>query len=99
MALIGTLRNKMTKWVVGFVAVAIVSFILNDLFGNGPKAIFGGNDNSIGEIAGDEISVEEFQATVQELENNFMMQMGRQANERDMIGLREQAWTLLISRH
>lgn len=89
----------MTKWVVGFVAVAIVSFILNDLFGNSPTSIFGGQDNSIGEIAGDKISVEEFQNTVQELENNFMMSMGRQATERDMIGLREQAWTLLISRH
>ncbi len=89
----------MTKWVVGFVAVAIVSFILNDLFGNSPTSIFGGTDNSIGEIAGDRITVEEFQATVQELENNFMMSMGRQPSERDMIGLREQAWTLLISRH
>lgn len=99
MALIGTLRNKMTKWVVGFVAVAIVSFILNDLFGNSPTSIFGGQDNSIGEIAGDRITIEEFQATVQDMENNFMMSMGRQPSERDMIGLREQAWTLLISRH
>src|SRR6185436_16050636 len=99
MALIGTLRTKMTKWVVGFVAVAIVSFILNDLFGNSPTSIFGGQDNSIGEIAGNRITIEEFQATVQEMENNFMMSMGRQPSERDMIGLREQAWTLLISRH
>ena len=89
----------MTKWVVGFVAVAIVSFILNDLFGNSPTSIFGGQDNSIGEIAGDRITIEEFQSTVQELENTFMMSMGRQPSERDMIGLREQAWTLLISRH
>ena len=89
----------MTKWVVGFVAVAIISFILNDLFGSSPTSIFGGQDNSIGEIAGDRISVEEFQATVQELENNFMMSMGRQPGERDLIGIREQAWTLLISRH
>jgi peptidyl-prolyl cis-trans isomerase D len=89
----------MTKWVVGFVAVAIVSFILNDLFGNGPTSIFGGQDNSIGEIAGDRITIEEFQNTVQEMENNYIMSMGRQPSERDMIGLREQAWTYLISRH
>src|SRR4051812_2480162 len=99
MALIGTLRNKMTKWVVGFVAVAIVSFILNDLFGNSPTSIFGGTDNSIGQIAGDRISIEEFQNTTQELENNFLRSMGRQPSERDMIGIREQAWTLLIARH
>ncbi|HZY82419.1 MAG TPA: peptidylprolyl isomerase, partial [Cyclobacteriaceae bacterium] len=99
MALIGTLRNKMTKWVVGFVAVAIFAFILNDLFGNGPTALFGGVDNSVGEIAGDEITVEEFQATVNEMENNFIRNTGRQPGEREMPGLREQAWQLLIARH
>ncbi|HMJ69933.1 MAG TPA: peptidylprolyl isomerase [Cyclobacteriaceae bacterium] len=99
MALIGTLRTKMTKWVVGFVAVAIISFILNDLFGSSPTSLFGGTDNSIGEIAGDRITVEEFQATVQEMENNYIMSMGRQAGERELAGIREQAWQLLIARH
>ena len=89
----------MTKWVVGFVAVAIISFILNDLFGDRATSIFGGRDNSVGEIAGDRINVDEFQGTVRELENNFLRSMGRQPSERDMIGLREQAWTLLIARH
>lgn len=99
MALIGTLRTKMTKWVVGFVALAIVSFILNDLFGSGPTAIFGGTDNTIGEIAGKEISLEEFQAAVQERENNYILNFGRQAGDREMISLRQQAWDLLIARH
>ncbi len=99
MALIGTLRNKMTKWVVGFVAVAIVSFILNDLFGNGPTALFGGQDNTVGEIAGHEITFEEFQAAIQERENNYILNFGRQAGEREMVTLRQQAWDLLIARH
>ncbi len=99
MALIGTLRNKMTKWVVGFVAVAIVSFILNDLFGNGPTALFGGQDNTVGEIAGHEITFEEFQAAIQERENNYILNFGRQAGEREMITLRQQAWDLLIARY
>jgi peptidyl-prolyl cis-trans isomerase D len=99
MALIGTLRTKMTKWVVGFVAVAIISFILNDLFGSSPTSLFGGQDNTIGEIAGDRITIEEFQATVQEMENNYIMSMGRQPGEREMTGIREQAWQLLIARH
>ena len=99
MALIGTLRTKMTKWVVGFVALAIVSFILNDLFGNGPRALFGGTDNTIGEIGGTSISLEEFQAAVQERENNYILNFGRQAGDREMISLRQQAWDLLIARH
>ena len=89
----------MTKWVVGFVALAIVSFILNDLFGSGPTAIFGGTDNTIGEIGGKSISLEEFQAAVQERENNYILNFGRQAGEREMISLRQQAWDLLIARH
>ena len=99
MALIGTLRNKMTKWVVGFVAVAIVSFILNDLFGNSPTSIFGGTDNTIGEIGGREITLEEFQAAVQERENNYVLMFGRQAGERELTTLRQQAWDLLIARN
>lgn len=99
MALIGTLRTKMTKWVVGFVALAIVSFILNDLFGSGPTALFGGTDNTIGEIGGRSISLEEFQAVVQERENNYILNFGRQAGEREMLTLRQQAWDLLIARN
>lgn len=99
MALIGTLRNKMTKWVVGFVAVAIVSFILNDLFGNSPTSIFGGTDNTIGEIGGRDISLEEFQSAVRERENNYVLLFGRQAGEREMTTLRQQAWDLLIARN
>ena len=89
----------MTKWVVGFVALAIVSFILNDLFGSGPTALFGGTDNTIGEIGGKSITLEEFQAAVQERENNYILNFGRQAGEREMISLRQQAWDLLIARH
>lgn len=99
MALIGTLRNKMTKWVVGFVAVAIAAFVLNDLFGNGPRSVFGGQDNTIGEIAGKSISLEEYQAAVQERENNYILNFGRQPGEREMPSLRQQAWDLLISRY
>jgi peptidyl-prolyl cis-trans isomerase D len=96
MALIGTLRNKMTKWVVGFVAVAIASFVLNDLFGNGPRSIFG-NENNVGEIAGSTILLEEYQAAIQERENNYILNFGRQPGERERPLLQQQAWDLLIA--
>ncbi len=95
MALIGTLRNKMTKWVVGFVAVAIISFILNDLFGNGPRSIIGNKDN-VGEIAGTTISLKEYQDAVQERENNYILNFGRQPGDRERPTLQQQAWELLI---
>lgn len=98
MALIGTLRNKMTKWVVGFVAVAIVSFILNDLFGNGPRSIIG-NEENVGEIAGTTISLKEYQAAVQDRENNYILNFGRQPGERERPTLQQQAWELLVVKH
>jgi peptidyl-prolyl cis-trans isomerase D len=99
MALIGTLRTRMTKWVVGAVALAMGAFIVgSDLFGSGPRSIFGGSNNNVGEIAGSSISLEEFQAVVQERENNYILSFGRQAGERELPTLRQQAWDLLISR-
>ncbi|NJN41275.1 MAG: foldase [Flammeovirgaceae bacterium] len=99
MAIIGTLRNKMTKVVVGFVAVAIIAFVLNDLFGSGPTALFGGTDTTVGEISGDEISLEEFQGAIQDRENNYILNFGRRPSEREMISIRQQAWDMLISNH
>jgi peptidyl-prolyl cis-trans isomerase D len=96
MALIGTLRDKMTKWVVGFISVAILAFILNDLFGNGPKSIFGGSDDEVAEISGTTIGREQYQAFVQERENNYIMSFGRQPGERERPTLQNQAWELLV---
>jgi peptidyl-prolyl cis-trans isomerase D len=96
MALIGTLRNKMTKWVVGFVAVAIAAFVLNDLFGSGPKSLFG-KDNSVGTIGGNTIQLDEYQAAIQERENNYILNFGRQPGDRERPLLQQQAWDLLIS--
>ena len=89
----------MTKWVVIFVAVAIGSFILNDFFGNRSTALFGGQDNSVGEIAGHKVTDEEYNKTLQGLESEFQGRMGRPATERDLVSLREQAWMLLIGRY
>ncbi len=99
MALIGTLRNKMTKVVVGFITIAIAAFVLNDLFGSGPTSVFSGSDNVVGEVAGKSISLEEFQAAVQARENNYILNFGRQPGEQERPALRQQAWDLIISRY
>jgi peptidyl-prolyl cis-trans isomerase D len=90
----------MTKVVIGIVALALGAFILGgDFFGNSPTALFGGQDNTVGEIAGHKVTLEEFQAAVQERENNYILNFGRQAGDREMTTLRQQAWDLLIARH
>ena len=100
MALISTLREKMTKWVVGAIALSMGAFIVGtDLFGNGPRSIFGGSEREIGEIAGHTISVDEYNLVLQERENNYIMNFGRQPGERERPTLQSQAWELLIARN
>jgi peptidyl-prolyl cis-trans isomerase D len=98
MALIGTLRNKMGTWVVVFVFVAIAAFILGDIF-SGNSSILNWGRNTVGEIAGRDISYDEFQNTIREREANYFLQLGREPGEREMPAVRQQAWDLLISRH
>jgi peptidyl-prolyl cis-trans isomerase D len=96
MALIGTLRNKMGTWVVVFVFVAIASFVLSDLLGNNSVLL---GDNSVGEIAGRSISLEEYQQAIQEREANFILNTNRQPGDREMPTIRQQAWDMLIARY
>ena len=98
MALIGTLRNKMGTWVVVFVFVAISAFILGDIF-SGNSSILNWGRNSVGEIAGRDISYDEFQSVIREREANYFLQLGREPGEREMPAVRQQAWDLLIARH
>jgi len=86
----------MTKWVVGLITVALAAFILGgDLF-SGPTSIFG-NDNNVGEIGGSAISLKEYQDAIQERENNYIMNFGRQPGDRERPLLQQQAWEYLIA--
>lgn len=96
MALIGTLRNKMGAWVVVFVFVAIAAFTLSDLLGN--NSVLLGNDN-VGEIAGNDISLKEYQNAIQEREVNYRLNFNRAPGEREMPLLQSQAWELLVAKH
>jgi len=96
MALMNTLRNKMGKFVVGAVAVAILSFVLTDLLGPNSQ-ILGGQDTTVGEIAGNSIDYQEFQNRVEEQRYNFVLNTNRNPTEQDMLSIREQAWERLIS--
>ncbi|MEQ8926969.1 MAG: SurA N-terminal domain-containing protein [Fulvivirga sp.] len=97
MAVINTLRNKMGKFIVAAVAIAIMSFVLADLLGPNSSLMGGGND--VGEIAGETISLKEFQATVQERESSYILNFNRQPTDRERPTLRQQAWDLLINKY
>lgn len=100
MALISILREKMTKWVVGAIALSMGAFIVgSDLFGSGPNSIFGGQDKEVGDIAGTSISLEDYQIAIQERKNSYILNFGRQPGERENPTLESQAWEALISRN
>ena len=95
MALIGTLRNKMGKIVVGTIMVTMLSFILTDLIGN--STLLGGGQNpDIAEMAGENITNEKFQAKVDLLSYNFGLNTGRNPGQQELEGIRDQAWNALI---
>ena len=84
----------MGKIVVGVVAFSMVAFILADFLQSGSGLI--GNDNEIGEIAGQEITYEEFQRQVDELSYVFAVNQNRNPLTEDLAMIREQAWNKLI---
>ncbi len=87
--------GKVLVIVIGF---AIVSFVLTDLLGPN-STLLGGVNNDIGEIAGTTISYEEFQSLVEERSANYSLNFGRNPSDRELIGIRQEAWELLIVKH
>jgi peptidyl-prolyl cis-trans isomerase D len=96
MALINKLRNKMGTVIVVAVGFAIISFVLADLLGPN-SSLFGGQDNSVGEIAGQTVMVQEYQTAIDVLSDKFSLRNGRRPTDAENSGIREQAWEKLIS--
>lgn len=95
MALINKLREKMGTVVVIAVGAAIVSFIAADLLGPN-STLFGGNRNEVGEIAGETITLQEYQNQIEELRYNYALQTNKNPTENEMSTIRQQAWDYLI---
>jgi len=96
MALITTLRNKMGRVVVFFVGFSIITFVLTDFF-NQNSSFFDSNDNVIGEIAGQEITREEYFNEVETLRQNYSRQLGGPVPPGQMDFVRDQAWELVFA--
>ena len=94
MALINKIREK-SGVAVTIIAIAILSFILVDLFGSDSR-LFNGNNNVVGEIAGEKVTIQDFEAALQGVKQNYAAQTGRQPTEEELVSLREQTWGQLI---
>ena len=96
MAIISTLRDKMGKFLVVVVGFSIAAFVLGDILG--PNSSIGNpNQNTVGEINGEEIDLIRFNSVFEQLSYNFSLNNGRSPNSQEMAGIRDQAWEKLIN--
>jgi peptidyl-prolyl cis-trans isomerase D len=95
MALINKIREK-SGIAVTVIAISLILFMVGgDLLG--PNSMFGGNNNqTVGEIAGKEINIKDFQSRVDGFRQNYEAQSGRSLNENELASLRDQAWNQFV---
>ncbi len=78
------------------IGVAMLAFVLTDLVGSG-SSIFGSNGNSVGQIAGENISYEEFDSQFEQIKATVLQNNpGIQMNEAITQQYRQQAWDILV---
>jgi len=96
MALINTLRNKMGKIVVFTISASILAFIAGDLLGPN-STLLGGNAIDVGEIAGQTVSLQEYQYKIDVMSADYRSNYGQSPNSDAMFNIRQQAWDALIN--
>ncbi|SNC77021.1 peptidyl-prolyl cis-trans isomerase D [Hymenobacter gelipurpurascens] len=97
MALINTIREK-SGWAVGAIIIGLLLFMLGGDFLYGRNSIFGGNDRTVGEVAGEKVEYDDFNAALEQAKQGFIAQQGRQPDENAMGYLRDQAWNQILYR-
>ena len=91
MALINTIREK-SGWAVGTVAVGMLLFIVGGDLVGGKNRLFGRNDNVVGEVAGQKVELNDYNAALEQAKQAFVAQQQRQPDDQAMSYLRDQAW-------
>ena len=91
MALINTIREK-SGWAVGTVAVGMLLFIVGGDLVGGKNRLFNRNDNVVGEVAGQKVELNDYNAALEQAKQAFVAQQQRQPDDQAMSYLRDQAW-------
>ncbi len=95
MALIKKIRER-TGLAIGFVAIALMLFIVGGDIMSSNSVLFGQQKNDVGEIAGETVPIDMFRQQVEEMKYNFTLQQQRNPTEAEMYSIRNQAWEFLI---
>lgn len=97
MALIKQIRQR-TGLAVGVIAVGLIFFLVGgDILGPN-SMILGSSRTTVGEIAGEDISYDEYVQEIEQTKMRFQQQTGRNPSENELSSIREQAWQALIVR-
>ncbi|WP_226389585.1 peptidylprolyl isomerase [Penaeicola halotolerans] len=96
MALINKIRER-TGLLIGVITVGLILFLVGgDILGPN-SVLLGSQANVVGEIAGEDITYEEYLAKIEEIKFNYQNQTGRVPSENELYGIREQAWQALVA--
>lgn len=95
MALIKQIRQR-TGLAIGVIAGGLILFLLGGDLLSPSSNLLSSNQNIVGEIAGEEISYEEYVAKVEEVKASYQQRTGRVPSEVEMFTVREQAWQTMI---
>ncbi|MBC6365490.1 peptidylprolyl isomerase [Algoriphagus sp. AK58] len=95
MALIKQIRQR-TGLAIGVIAGGLILFLLGGDLLSPNSTLLNTNKNIVGEIAGEEITLEEFAQKVEEFKISFQQRTGRVPSEPEMVSVREQAWQAMI---
>ncbi|MCU0400967.1 MAG: SurA N-terminal domain-containing protein [Algoriphagus sp.] len=95
MALIKQIRQR-TGLAIGVIAGGLILFLLGGDLLSPNSSLLNTNQNIVGEIAGEEITLEEFALRVEEFKASFQQRSGRIPSEPEMVSVREQAWQAMI---
>jgi peptidyl-prolyl cis-trans isomerase D len=95
MALIKQIRQR-TGLAIGVIAGGLILFLLGGDLLSPNSSLLNSNKNIVGEIAGDDITLEEYSLKVEEFKAMYQQRTGRVPSESEMVSVREQAWQAMI---
>ena len=96
MAVIGKIRQR-AGLLIGIVGFSLVAFILGDLLTSN-RSFLTGSGNELAIIGSKKVGVQEFEARVKQLEENYKINTGNETIDQNTLeSLREQAWTQLLN--
>jgi len=97
MALFQSIRNKLGPIIVILIGLSLGLFVLETAL-NSNTGLLRGNKDVIGVIDGDKIHLNDFQAKLDDAENNYKLQtQQKNVDDNTLNSIREQTWTQMIN--